>query len=53
VIADPTRLENMKYQIELLEKQTKRKEQLLNVQQSQMDVRETVAASEEINMLYL
>jgi hypothetical protein len=43
----------MRLQIDLLEEQTKRREKLLNVQQSHMDIDESVSAGEEINKMYL
>ncbi len=46
-------LENMRMQIELLEKQTKRKEKLLKVQGGKLDMNRNVAANEEINFMYL
>jgi len=46
-------IENMRLQIDLLEEQTKRREKLLNVQQSHMDIDESVSAGEEINKMYL
>ena len=43
----------MRLQIDLLEEQTKRKEKLLNIQQSHMDLDQSVSAGEEINFMYL
>ena len=45
-------MKHMRLQIDLLEKQTKRKETLLKVSESR-DIGRNVAAKEEINMMYL
>jgi hypothetical protein len=43
----------MRLQIDLIEEQTKRKEKLLSIQQSHMNLDQSVAAGEEINYMYL
>lgn len=46
-------LDNMRMQIDLLEKQTRRKEQLLKVTEGRLDIGASVAKNEEINLMYL
>ena len=46
-------IEKMRAEIDLIENQTKRKEKLLRVQQSKLDIGSSVAANEEINQMYL
>ena len=46
-------MEKLRVQIDLIEKQTMRKEKLLRVQAPRLDMGSSVEANEEINMMYL
>lgn len=46
-------MEKLRVQIDLIEKQTMRKEKLLRVQAPRMDMGSSVEANEEINIMYL